>query len=219
MGAHEAPEVDLLVVRRRLAEAIAWCAARAGTGEPGDVLWAPALRPPGIGERPPWAAMPAASRPPWLRDFPVHERTGIVEELARARAEALDASGRAPMASAEDLAGGRLVLVEPDSSVDDGASEHVSRGFFDVGDMPAWDTWVCYVLDPGRAAATERWRAAGAGPSAGEIGFGDYLVAWVPPVLVDLVDKGIDYNPVECITWADAVDTAFTRRLRAAGIM
>jgi hypothetical protein len=219
MGLRDSSEVDLLLVRRRLAEAIAWCAARAGAGEPGDALWTPALRPP-------WAAMPAASRPLFpppgplanadLRDFPLHERAHVVEELARNRAAALAAEGRAPTAPADGLAGGRLVISEDDDSVDDGASEHASRGFFDAVDTPPWDTWVCYVVDPAVIAANERRRA---GSSQEPYGYGRYLVSWVPPAYLHLVAEGIRANPVDCIAWAESVDTALTRRLRAAAIM
>jgi hypothetical protein len=230
VGLSDAP-VDLLRVRRRLAEAIAWCAPRAAAGEPGDSLWTPALRPSGVGARPSWAALQAASRPPFvpldplpdqdarLDSFPVEERADVVEALERARAAALDAGGGAAEAPADDLGGGRLVLFDAAYSVYDGASEFVTRGFFDVGDVPAWDTWVSYAVDPARAAAGERQRAGGAGPSAAESGFDDYLVAWVPPVLVGLVGEGIGVNPVGCLAWAEDVDTTLPRLLRAAGIL
>jgi hypothetical protein len=123
-----------------------------------------------------------------------------------------DTSSTAELGFARNL----LVISEDDDSVDDGASEHVSRGFFDFVDTPPWDTWVCYVVDPAQIAANERRRA---GSSQEPFGRGSYLVAWVPPAYLDLVAEGIRVNPVDRIAWAESVDTAFTRRLRAAGIM
>lgn len=29
------------------------------------------------------------------------------------------------------------------------------------------------------------------------------LVSWVPDLLIDLAQRGIDANPVDCIRWAD----------------
>ncbi len=52
----------------------------------------------------------------------------------------------------------------------------LTKGFFDVNNVPPWDTWVCY-LDR-------------------------YLVSWVPPVLEELASAGIRVNPEECIQWA-----------------
>ena len=46
-----------------------------------------------------------------------------------------------------------------------------------------------------------------------------YLVAWVPPHLVDAVARGICVNPEECIRWASDVDTVLTRKLGEAGLL
>jgi hypothetical protein len=73
------------------------------------------------------------------------------------------------------LAGGRLLLYSPEENVADGASQDASREFFDVYDAPPWDTWVGY---------SNRT-----------------LLSWVPAQLVDLVQAGIDANPVESIRW------------------
>jgi hypothetical protein len=61
--------------------------------------------------------------------------------------------------------------------VSDGTSEYESNGFFDVNDVPPWDTWFHY-------AETR-------------------LYSWVPVDLVTLAQKGIDANMVQCIQWAD----------------
>ncbi len=78
--------------------------------------------------------------------------------------------------STADVAGGRLLLYDPDENLADGAAEYSSNGFFDSNNVPPWDIWV------GMANRT--------------------LVSWVPPVLVEAAQIGIDANPENCIRWA-----------------
>jgi hypothetical protein len=76
-----------------------------------------------------------------------------------------------------DEASGRLLLYIPSDNLADGAAQHSSNGFFDVNNVPPWDIWVDF---------SERT-----------------LVSWVPPVLVEAAQMGIDVNPEGCIRWAD----------------
>ena len=102
-----------------------------------------------------------------------------------------------------DLAGGRLLLFDPDGTLSDEAATPESEGFFDADNVPAWDTWVWYAEEPtSRQGGWAMWSS--------------YLVAWVPPHVVELANRGILVNPEMCIQWASEVDTALTRRLRAA---
>lgn len=82
--------------------------------------------------------------------------------------------------------GGRLLVYYPDADLSDGAAEVESEGFFDVWNCPPWDTWVGFFQDGGRMDSYVR-----------------YLVAWVPPALVELAGRGIQVNPEECILWLD----------------
>jgi hypothetical protein len=75
------------------------------------------------------------------------------------------------------LNGGRLLLYAPDENLCDGAAEVASLGFFDVDNVPPWDTWVAF--------------------SNGT------LLSWVPPSLVTLAQSGIEVNPECCILWMD----------------
>ena len=59
----------------------------------------------------------------------------------------------------------------------DGAAKYSSNGFFDVNNVPPWDIWVAFSEQT--------------------------LVSWVPPMLLELAQKGIDANPEGCIRWAD----------------
>jgi hypothetical protein len=107
-------------------------------------------------------------------------RRQIVEVLSEKRAEQLQRERRYPSAPLPGLSGGRLLLYSPDENLFDGAAQYSSKGFFDVDNIPPWDTWVCF---------TER-----------------YLVSWVPPQLLDLANQGIDVNPEQCILWAPDTD-------------
>ena len=72
---------------------------------------------------------------------------------------------------------GRLLLFVPSETLMDGAAKYSSNGFFDVNNVPPWDTWVSF---------SDRT-----------------LVSWVPPVLMETAQRGIDANPEACINWID----------------
>jgi hypothetical protein len=112
------------------------------------------------------------------------DRFAIVEELIEKRAELLRQQTRYPDKVSSSLAGGKLLVYEPDDNVSDGASQYQTKGYFDLDDAPPWDTWVCYL---------ER-----------------HLISWVPPQLLNLVNEGIAVNCVDCIRW---VDGAFLEKM------
>jgi len=105
------------------------------------------------------------------------DRASIVEAVAQARARLLCESGIDSGATSLDLRGGRLLLYAPDENLACGAAEYASKGFFDLDNVPPWDTWVCMS--------------------------GKYLIASVPAQLVRLAQEGIEVNPEQCILWAD----------------
>lgn len=199
----------LAVFERRLAETVAWC-----DGRNPDTLRTPALRPESLLAR----SIVARGRQGWshlLGGFIVRQRQTvwsqpttdqrqrIVNALANRRVnllperrEYLDQGIRKPSK-------GRLVLFDPDDTLSDGAAESESHRYFDVDNVPAWDTWVFFVED---------------GPRRGAINH-SYLVAWVPSHLVEAVNRGIQVNPEECIRWGADVDTTLTRKLREAGLL
>jgi hypothetical protein len=106
---------------------------------------------------------------------PGENRTELVERLAEKRAFLLREMNASPAVLSSDLAGGRLLIYEPDDNVEDGASQYMSKGYFDELDAPPWDTWVCY--------------------------FDCHLISWVPPCLLDLAQAGIAVNAIDCIRW------------------
>jgi uncharacterized protein (TIGR02996 family) len=182
-------ENALAVFRQRLHEAAAWCCGRSGSSlrtpslDPRLVLWEPAT--------------PGRPRA-WRGRPPTGEWQAMVNGLANRRARLLAGEGRHPRVPASHLGRGRLLLFDPDCTLSDGAAEASSGGFFDIDNVPAWDTWVW-----GGPEQPGSWP----------------LVAWVPRSWVDRADAGVRVNAEGCIRWADDVETTLTRHLRAAGLL
>jgi hypothetical protein len=157
---------------QRLAEAIDWCGPRASPADPKACLRTPRLAPQAL----------------------AGGRADVVESVGRARYAALQWP---PARRAAGLAGGRLLGYVPDDNLADGAAEAATWEYFDVDNVPPWDTWVGYVSEAGRRG---------------------YLVSWVPPCFVELVGGGIAVNPEECLWWLDERDTELARLLRSRGL-
>lgn len=81
-----------------------------------------------------------------------------------------------------------FLLVEPASSMSDGAASGVSAGYFDDNNMPPWDTWIMPLpLLSGVSSST--WEEPG-------------LLCWVPSWAREAVEAGIYVNPEQCLQWA-----------------
>ena len=179
----ESPEI---MQRRRLAEEAAKISRRAYLSH-GPSFWKSLLgrkasrlfsqaRP---GEIPPPLARQLRSsslRPEPLYPGSTADRIRILETLSKKRAEQLRRDNLYPRSSESGGNSGRLLLYAPDENLCDGAAQYSSKGFFDIDNVPPWDTWICF--------------------------FEPYLVSWVPPRLVELANIGIEVNPEECICWA-----------------
>lgn len=163
----------------RLAQVIAWCEPRGSIDDPACSLRSQELRPRVLEEN----------------------RESIVRMVHSSRAYRREVRDAQPVARADDLKGGRLLIYYPDEDLADGAAEAETRGFFDGDDAPPWDTWVALFRD----AETSQWA--------------DYLVSWVPAAFVELVQRGIDVAMVECIGWLDETNVAVASHLRANGIL
>ena len=112
-----------------------------------------------------------------------------VDPLAFDRTMLLREAGLLPDSAASELAGGRLLLYCRDDNLADGAAELESDGFFDIDNVPTWDTWLCDYTAPPDAHGRQHC-----------------LVAWIPRSHIDLADRGISVNPEECVVWADGTD-------------
>src|SRR5690242_17423880 len=204
---------DLGEFQRRLGEAIAWSRWKAPLSDPQHGLRTAELSPPAglvtpteqeLGDPPqPWTA--EASHAYWHRKHLaepqiLQERQAIVDEVASKRRALLNAS-RFDVSQEVDIHGiGRLLIYYPDQNLFDGAAMNSSEGFFNVDNVPPWDTWLAYVLEDVQ-------------------GFGTYLLAWVPPQFLELATAGVMVNPEMCILWAEDVDTQVARHLRDVGLL
>jgi uncharacterized protein (TIGR02996 family) len=190
-------ENALTLFKRRLAETTAWCRNRNV-----DCLRTPALEPASLLGQ----SVLSADGRSICRSPSTAEREAIVNDLANRRVKLLAEEDRRAEAFDGELVGGRLLLFDPDGTLSDGAATSESGGFVSLDNVPAWDTWVWYAEDC--PVSADGWTM-----------FASYLVAWVPPHLLELADAGIRVNPEECIQRASDVDTTLTRRLRAAGLL
>jgi len=95
------------------------------------------------------------------------------------------------------VATGRFMLYFPDENLADGYAEVVSGGFFDVDNLPAYDTWVSFLSDADYPRQSAR----------------RYLLCYVPAPLIECAYAGIEGNPEECIVWLDQSDASIRRRV------
>lgn len=142
---------------------MAWCSPRAKPSDPASSLRSDQLRP--------WVLEP--------------DRATTVLRVLESRAST-DAIVRAaaPARGRDDLGDGRLLLYFPDENLADGAAEAATGGFFDVENVPPWDTWIGLFRDESADKSSA-----------------DYLVSFVPGDFVASVNRGLRVNPEECILW------------------
>lgn len=127
----------------------------------------------------------------------VDEIRDSLVSLSYKRRQLLRESGIPVKAFTGQAAPGRLMVIYPEYNLTDGAAEPETQGFLDMLNMPPWDTWVG--LYTGKVPDIEEDVTG--------------LIAWVPPQMVELVDRGIRVNPEECIQWLDKVDPALAKTL------
>jgi len=167
-------------VKTRLAQTIFWCAPRADLSNPAASLRTPQLRPRLLEE----------------------SRFSAVETVANAR----ELFGGVEIRKAtipSNLVGGRLLIYFPNYDLACGAAEQETGGFFDVNNVPPWDTWVAYLRD---ARSVESYDT-------------EYLIAWIPREFVALADDGIAVNPEECIQWLKDTPVELVNVLRAEKLL
>jgi hypothetical protein len=93
------------------------------------------------------------------------------------RSQLLKGANIATLEAVDALSHSKLLIYEPLETVDDGAAEVVSMGFYDLHDAPPWDTWFLYANHA--------------------------VFCCVPESAIPRAQDGIDANPVDCIHWAD----------------
>lgn len=167
--------------KRRLAQTIFWCARRPDTANPESCFRTPGLRPSPFEE----------------------DRFHMVDRVVRAR-EALGGEAMQAATIPDALGGGRLLIYFPNSNLFCGAAEDQTDGFFDVDNIPPWDTWVSY------------WEEDQQNVDNFD---NEYLIAWVPPAFVELANEGINVNPEECIKWLSDTSVEMARVLRKENLL
>ena len=167
--------------KRRLAQTVFWCAPRADITHPESCLRTPELRPRLLEEN---------------RFCTVD--TGVNRREAWGGVEIRDA--KIPDA----LGGGRLLIYFPEIDLACGAAEQETAGFFDVNNVPPWDTWVTYWEDEEQNVDSFD---------------SEYLIAWVPPEFVQSANDGINVNPEECIKWLSDTSVELARVLRSENLL
>ena len=198
---------------QRLRETATWCALRADPSTPDRCLRTPALMPAGFRWPPRRYLHPSVpgyaedeARGWGLSDRHPSQDQGSVEQLAERRRELLAPESGSRVVDAA-LRGGRILAYDPGINLFDGAAEQETGGFFDVDNVPPWDTWLCFVQGPPwpTHGNTDTWSA--------------YLLSFIPPEFVACVGHGIAVNPEACILWASALQTVFVQKLRSDGLL
>jgi hypothetical protein len=195
-------QADQSLLEERIADLEVWCDLRTLPADPRLILRTPRLWPSDL------SPVSAQDGRELTAVASVAGRQTLVDRIAAERHRSLRQRGSTSRRAPRKVHDGRYLVCDPDFTVWDGASEHASRGFFDVGDVPPWDTWLAYVDEQPNVEADLHAKGAY---------WVSYLVCWVPAPLVDLVTQGICANPVECVAWASDIDTEFVRLLRAKG--
>jgi uncharacterized protein (TIGR02996 family) len=197
----------LLVFSLRLAETVGWCTQRDS-----KVLRSPSFLPDLAGNA-------SAIEPLW-RCRRASARTALVHQLGNRRASELDRAGLAAEAPSGDLAGGKLLLFDPDAVPAEAAGGASSHGFLDRYRAPAWDAWIGYFDDgaEGHRRAHAHWEAEWImNRRVVPVTYPSYLVAWVPPELVAAVDWHCNGHGHSGVAWAEHVDCDLSTRLRELG--
>jgi hypothetical protein len=133
-----------------------------------------------------------------------------VDDVCISRSFCLRESRQSALPAVTGLGGGRLIAYFPSFNLDDGVAETESQGFFDVNNIPPYDTWVWMVQ------CVSREEYADHRTSEMET---NYLVAWVPPDFIELADAGIRANPESCIRWTEELDDDFVLSLRSMNLL
>lgn len=165
--------VDDGLLRLRVAEAVAWCESLTSRTD---------LR-------------SEALRPSLFHDGP----EDVVRDLGQRRQQQLRRRKLQVRYEGPVIATGRFMLYFPDENLADGYAELVSGGFFDVDNLPAYDTWVSFVLEDDYPRNSAR----------------RYLLCYVPPWAIDAADAGIEGNPESCIVWLEQSDASVRRQVEA----
>lgn len=159
-----------------LAEAIAWCARYARADDAHASTRSEMLCPPVM-------SLPRQKVLDTLLQAPGAAKAAV-EFVTQARRMELVRRQIPIVPVDQHLGGGRILTTTLDTDSCEAATE-VSNGFYDLDDLPGWDTWFWH----------ERtdcpWGA---------------IYCWVPSHLIELAQRGMDVIPVLCVEWAKSLE-------------
>jgi hypothetical protein len=163
-------------IAQRLAETVAWCSRHARADDADSSTRSLALRPPVM-------ALPDSKPLYRLLDVPGEARAAV-EFVCESRRSELARLGIPVDPVGSDLAGGLILLTTIDTDSCEAATEP-SNGYYDLNDLPGWDTWFLHSETDGAGGA---------------------IYCWVPGALVELAQRGMDVIPVKSVQWAQTLE-------------
>ncbi len=102
----------------------------------------------------------------------------------------------------EDKSGnGRLLLFSPFYSTGDTLAHFESEKFFDLNDVPPWDTFVTYWFDPEMEEGRDGARRENG------------IICWIPNAFVGLADAGVRVS-ICTLSWIDISNERVSRELK-----
>ena len=174
-----------------LRDAITWCEHRAAAERPRESLRSDSIRPS------PLEPSPAA----------------VVESVSGSRQ--FELRHGSPLKSPTRL--GRVLVFAPALDTRCGTCESETQGFFDIFGAPPWDTWVSYVeAEPDRSLNPSELEALAEAGAHADLPLLGCLLAYVPAVFVDLVERATEVDPMGSITWLSNCPAWFAPEARSA---
>ena len=138
---------------------------------------------PGPALCPPVMTLPQRQRLSRLLEVPGEPKAAF-DYVCEARRRELARLAIAVIPVRSDLAGGRILFTTIDTDSCEAATGP-SNGYYDLDDLPGWDTWFY------RRATDRPWGA---------------IYCWVPAHLVELARTGMDVIPVMSVEWAQSLE-------------
>jgi len=186
---------SLVNFTQQLAETIAWCSSRISLSDPKNSLR---------------TVLPKSVEN--IDEYDLMMR--LVDSAITIRATLLEAYNRRDKVKGNSvqtlptgLAGGRLLVFYPEWGTGDPMAKAMTGGFFNEITIPACDTWIYGGID--KTSYNRTYKDV------------SYLVCWIPPQLVPMVDEATQTDPSECISWLDKtnIPLSFLDMLKERGFL
>ena len=100
-----------------------------------------------------------------------------------------------------NLKGGRLLVMEPQSTLSDGVCEITTNSLLDGDNFPPHGLWVSYAVFEHGLEFAGRKGFRGMAQNG-------FLLSYIPKPFVEVIQKGINANAEECIYWLDGADSS-----------